>query len=123
MCVKAELEIETHFLSTVLISLLCIEVKELSRLPQRRLDFQNSVIIGSGCLLRREFGEQLSQGGSDHSFPQAEVLDPALTPCTLQELCFLCQLHTLHSIPFSLLCQEFSAALQNFLSGKKKSNI
>lgn len=53
MFVKDELEIETHFLSTVLS--VCFAYSEGDEL----ISSQNSVIIGSSCLIRTEFGAAL----------------------------------------------------------------
>lgn len=58
MCVKDELEIETHFLSTVLSG--CFAYSEGNELiTSDKISFQNRVIMGSSCLIRREFGAEL----------------------------------------------------------------
>lgn len=58
MCLKDELEIETHFLSTVLSG--CFAYSEGNELiTSDKISLQNRVIMGFSCLIRREFGAEL----------------------------------------------------------------
>lgn len=57
MCVKEELEIEPPFPSTVLS--VCFAYSEDELLTSDKMNFQNSVIIGSSCLIRPEFDAAL----------------------------------------------------------------
>lgn len=84
---KDELEIEPHFVSTVMS--VCFAYSEgIELITSDKISFQNSVIIGSSCLIRTGLDaaleivpgleplcEQLSQGSSSHS-PKGAGIHP-----------------------------------------------